>query len=89
MRTLLYILVGSLALSCYAEPTQEDLERVKRRFLLLRFEAPLSAEYRGKSDAELFQVSCRQNRVRCDDVLELLREHDRKFHDRLMEGEKP
>jgi len=69
--------------SCYADPNGDDLARVKSRFLLLRFQAPLTKEYKNMNDKELFEISCRQNRVKCAKVLSLLETENPEFLNKL------
>ncbi len=94
MEIMKYLLPFALLLltvtmvSCYAEPNTEDLERVKSRFLLLRFQAPLTREYRNLTDKELFELSCAQNRVRCSKVYSMLERTDAGFYRKLTGGEK-
>jgi len=65
---------------CYADPREEDLERVKEDFLTIRFLAPFREEWRGLDDESLFELSCQQNRVQCDDVRAMLKEEDPEFY---------
>ena len=72
------------ALRCSpAVPNQGDLERVRSLFLELRFNAVLMPTLREKNDSELFELSCRANRVNCMEVLELLKKEDPAFHKKL------
>lgn len=70
--------------SCYAEPTADDLERVRRQFLVLRFHAPFDPALRGFDDKRLFEMSCQNHRVRCDRVLGMLKIKDMKFYGTLV-----
>jgi hypothetical protein len=79
MKLLIPILFFIL-ISCYAEPGKADLDRVRQQFLVLRFYAPLSAELKNKSDKELFELSCKMNRVRCNKVFTLLQREDVNFY---------
>lgn len=83
---LLYALLASGALPhCYAEPDSDDVDRVKRHFLSLRFQATFDPELRLKDDLQLFQLSCQKNRVKCDRVLNMLKMSDITFYTRLIE----
>lgn len=73
---------------CGAEPTPEDVTRVKEQFLILRFRAPLVAEIRNHTDKQLFERSCKNNRVRCGRVLELIKAEDPAFYNTLTGGGK-
>lgn len=68
---------------CGAEPRPDDVERIKQEFLTFRFRAPLDDRFAGKSDLELFQLICAENRVRCGPVLEMLKESDPAFYEKL------
>ena len=70
---------------CQAEPGPADLGEVKRTFMALRFVAPFHGELRDFNDLELFERSCAQKRVRCEDVLEILKKEDEKFYQTLMQ----
>jgi len=74
------ILILLILVSCYAEPGRADLERVRQQFLVLRFYAPFSNDLKGKNDKELFELSCKMNRVRCSKVLALLQREDVNFY---------
>lgn len=79
-------LLGFVAFSfiaCGAEPRADDVERIKKEFLTFRFRAPLDERFAGKSDLELFRLICAENRVRCEPVLEMLKESDPEFHEKL------
>ncbi|MCB1327457.1 MAG: hypothetical protein H7A21_10835 [Spirochaetales bacterium] len=82
IRLIACLLLSSLAF-CSARPTQEDVTRVQSTFLSLRFRAPLSSELRGRSDMELFRMSCQMQNVRCDDVLEILKSAKPEFYNQL------
>lgn len=73
--------------SCSARPGTEDVKRVREQFLQLRFQAGLSAEYRGKTDRELFEMACKNARVQCPQVLEMLRSQDPEFYAKLQDGQ--
>lgn len=83
MALLAFCLSGTLVLGCGAEPNKGDVERVKQRFLELRFSAPFSPKHRALGDRELFQISCEQMRVRCSQVLERVRAEDPEFYKKL------
>lgn len=87
---LLAMLLGItfVAASCEARPEEADLARVKEHFLAARFQSLFVKDLQGKSDLEIFQFSCAQNRVQCDQVLDLLKEKDPTFYDTL-KGAKP
>lgn len=76
-------LLSILLLGCAARPEESDLVRVKEHFLQMRFQAVFRPELQSKSDMELFLLSCEQNRLRCDPLLEMLKEKDRPFYDAL------
>jgi len=79
--TLLILLAG-----CYAEPTDNDLERVKQQFLVMRFHAPFNEEWNALSDKELYELSCKNNRVQCDLALDTLKKKDTDFYAKLMKN---
>ncbi len=81
---LAIVCAGCLLTACAAEPTAEDVTRVKEQFLVLRFQAPLVAELRHLSDRDLFERSCKNHRVRCDAVLEMLKKDEPDFYNTLM-----
>lgn len=87
-KRLLPLLALVLLTFCGADPTAEDIVRVKEQFLVLRFRAPLVAELRHKSDLELFQRSCKNHRVRCETVLERVKQDDPDFY-RALTSEAP
>ena len=76
-------LLSILLIGCKARPEESDLVRVKEHFLQMRFQAAFRPELQSKSDMDLFLLSCEQNRVRCDPLLEMLKEKDRPFYDAL------
>lgn len=76
-------LLSILPTGCVARPEESDLVRVKEYFLQVRFQAAFKPELQSKSDMELFLLSCEQNRVKCDPLLEMLKEKDRPFYDTL------
>ena len=80
------LLFALTVLGCGARPNTDDVERVKQRFLELRFSAPFQARFRSLEDRELFALSCEQMRVKCPEVLELLKAADPAFYRNL---EKP
>ena len=86
IRLLLISLLGLLSIlliGCVARPEESDLVRVKEHFLQIRFQSAFKPELQAKTDMELFLLSCEQNRVRCDPLLEMLKEKDRPFYDTL------
>jgi hypothetical protein len=80
MVTLLFIFLAG----CYAEPTESDLERVKQQFLVMRFHAPFNNEWNSLSDKELFEKSCKANRVKCGPALDILKKQDPNFYIKLI-----
>ncbi|MCR9143793.1 MAG: hypothetical protein NXI24_16215 [bacterium] len=85
---LLFVLLGFTGfagMACGAEPRADDVERIKKEFLTFRFRAPLDERFADKSDLELFRLICAENRVRCGPVLEMLKESDPEFHEKLHE----
>ena len=68
---------------CGAEPRPDDVQRIKKEFLTVRFRAPLNDQLAGKSDLELFRLICAENRVRCEPVLQMLKESDPDFYEKL------
>lgn len=77
------LVVWIFLLNCSADPVENDAIRVKEQFLVLRFRAATNPELKGKTDQELFEISCINNRVRCDAVLEILSENDPEFYSTL------
>lgn len=79
------LLIISLLLlgGCGADPRPDDVARIKKEFLTLRFRAPLDERFSDKSDLELFRLVCAENRVRCEPVLEMLKESDPEFYEKL------
>ena len=80
---LLVFASSNFLVSCSAQPQDSDLKRVKQQFLQLRFQAATLTEYKNKTDLELFELSCQNNRVKCEPVLELLKKEDPQFYDTL------
>ncbi len=80
---VLLLLIGALGAGCSAKPTTHDVDRVKQRFLELRFSAPFQPRFRSLSDRELFRMSCEQMRVNCTEVLDRLKQTDPQFHAKL------
>ncbi|MBE7437756.1 MAG: hypothetical protein HS115_04805 [Spirochaetales bacterium] len=72
-----------LLLSCSALPSDVDVERVKETFLALRFQSAATDENQGLPDRELFEQACRRVGVRCNHVLQKLKEKDPEFYRRL------
>lgn len=81
-RALISFLVLGM-LSCYARPTDKDVDRVVEEFLHRRFNRSLDPETKGASDKELLQISCKRNQVRCDLVLERIKAVDPEMHKKL------
>ncbi|GIX43327.1 MAG: hypothetical protein KatS3mg129_3060 [Leptospiraceae bacterium] len=75
-----------LFLSCSAEPNKTDLERVVKNFLQLRFQSELDKNLKQYTDYELFQLSCKNNRVKCDKVLKMLEKDNPEFYKKLLES---
>lgn len=87
-RMYVFALVAALSVTvsgCSGSPRPEDVERVKQDFLTLRFHSEFSPELKGKSDLEIFELSCTQNRVRCSTALEMLKASDPEFYAKLHE----
>ncbi|MBX7058006.1 MAG: hypothetical protein K1X75_08055 [Leptospirales bacterium] len=84
MRFLTILIVLLLAAACAAKPQPEDLQRVKKTFLVMRFNAAFDVRLKGLSDRTLFEESCRQNAVRVEETLQLLKENDPAFYSQLM-----
>jgi hypothetical protein len=87
-RIYIFMLIALLAAfvgGCSGSPRPEDVERVKQDFLTLRFHSEFSPELKGKSDREIFELSCTQNRVRCSTALEMLKASDPEFYAKLQE----
>jgi len=74
--------------ACYARPHQADAERVMDEFMNLRFHAPLNAELSGLTDRQLFDMACRSKRVKCDLVLDILKNNNPDFYTRLTTEDK-
>ncbi len=68
----------------YADPNMDDLNRVKKQFLVLRFQAITSPEYQNMNDRQLFRKSCLLSRVSYPRVLAMLKEKDTDFYNKLM-----
>ncbi len=79
----LVAMLAAFAGACSGSPRAEDVERVKQDFLTLRFHSEFSPELKGKSDLEIFELSCTQNRVRCSTALEMLKASDPDFYAKL------
>ena len=86
--TLVVLLLSLAGLSCYANPTDADLDRVKAVFLRSRFMAPFDQSRRDLSDMQLFMLSCRASRVNCGPILKQLQKSDPDFYDRLRKGDR-
>lgn len=74
---------------CYADPSESDVEGVIRDFLVLRFRAPLNEKYRNMTDRDLLELSCRENRVKCDRIMRLIEKKDPRFYALLTGSAKP
>lgn len=72
---------------CRAEPRADDVERIRKDFLELRFRAPLDPRLEDKSDLELFRLVCASQNVQCEPVLEMLKEQDPEFYQTLRQSE--
>lgn len=79
-RILTGLLCLAMLVGCQAEPEQSDVTRVKEYFLQLRFQSAFQPALQSKSDQELFQLSCKANRVDCDRLLQMLKEQDPDFY---------
>ncbi len=77
-----------LLLACYAKPTESDADRVIQEFTALRFQAPLNSEYAKLTDRQIFEFACRSKRVKCDQVLEIVRTRNPDLYKALNAGEK-
>lgn len=86
---ILAVSFSSLFSGCYANPNLDDMDRVKKQFLVLRFQAVNNPEYQRKSDRELFEESCKLNRVSCGRLLILLKQNDTEFYTKLLESSAP
>ncbi|MCS7205007.1 MAG: hypothetical protein NZ853_04870 [Leptospiraceae bacterium] len=71
--------------SCSAEPTKVDVERVIKHFIQLRIQNEITGS--KQSDMELFYISCRNNRVNCDKVLEILKKENPEFYQTLTQNQ--
>ncbi|MCB1307015.1 MAG: hypothetical protein KDK30_02490 [Leptospiraceae bacterium] len=84
------ILIGLFCVSvihCAAEPTEEDVERARSEFLIMRFQAPFVRELRGRSDMELMQMVCRSKNLDCDALLKRIEESDPQFYQQLQSSQ--
>lgn len=82
--TILAVIVFT-GIGCqFANPTMEDVDRVKKQFLVIRFNSTFDPELKNLNDRQLFELSCQYNRVRCDRVLNLLKKNDTEFYSRLI-----
>ncbi len=73
--------------SCRADPRPDDVDRIRKDFLELRFRAPLDPRLENKSDLELFRLVCASQNVQCEPVLEMLKEQDPEFYQTLRQSE--
>ncbi len=85
---LCLLLCLSLSQCSHATPSPDDLVRVKKAFLQLRFNAVFLPNLRDREDKELFEMSCRSNRVNCTEVLQLLKKQDPQFYKKLIGNQK-
>ncbi|MBL8019700.1 MAG: hypothetical protein JNM27_08560 [Leptospirales bacterium] len=86
-RRLIFIFLAlTLLSSCYAKPNEVDATRVKQEFMNMRFQSPLNPEYASMTDRQLFELACRSKRVKCDKVLEIIKEKDPEFFVKLNPG---
>jgi hypothetical protein len=85
MRRIIYIFF-LFFLYCSAEPTKTDLDRVVKNFLQLRYQAELDQNLKNYSDYELFQLSCKNLRVKCNKVLLLLEKENSEFYQTLIKS---
>lgn len=81
---LLICLLSSMTCSG-ADPTKEDMLRVKETYLLFRFQQTFSEQLIQKSDAQLMQLSCAENYVNCDKTLELLKANEPDFYAKYLQ----
>lgn len=84
MKVYKYLLI-LLLFSCLAEPTEIDIDRTIKTFLELRFRSNFDKSLSVYSDYELFQLSCKQNRVKCDKLFNLLKERKEEFYNTLIQ----
>ncbi len=71
-------------IACSAEPNENDLNKTIKTFLELRFRSTYDKNLAQFKEYELFQLSCKQNRVKCNKVLGLLKEKKPEFYHTLM-----
>ncbi|MCE9598035.1 MAG: hypothetical protein K8S54_08705 [Spirochaetia bacterium] len=83
LRLVLPLFALALLTACYAKPTDVDAARVKQEFMNMRFQSPLNPEYASMTDRQLFELACRSKRVKCDQVLEIVKEKDAEFYMKL------
>jgi hypothetical protein len=81
--TLAFLLLTTTFVGCSADPNETDAERVKEQFLSYRFQATFNPETKDLTDKELFEQTCKANRVNCDKVIEILKKKDPAFVDTL------
>ena len=75
-------------LSCFVRnPNQEDLKRVKDTFLQFRFNSFFAQKIEGKTDLELFYLSCHSQRVSCKSILQDLEKEDPIFYKKLVSSQ--
>ena len=81
---LTFILVVGGA--CTANPDERDLALVKRDFLSLRFNAPLSERFVDMSDKQLFEIVCRGRKLNAKEILKIIKTKDPEFYRALGGG---
>lgn len=86
MRKILMAGVLLALAGCYARPTDKDVDRVVEEFLHRRFNRSLESDTKSATDKDLLVVSCKRNQVRCDLVMERLKERDPDMYQKIMEG---
>lgn len=69
-----------------ADPTIEDMKRVRKNYLDLRFQKPFNSTLAEMNDEKLMKLSCAQNHVNCDLVMELLKKNDPEFYKKYQEA---
>jgi len=81
--SIIGLVLSAFFASCTASADASDLNRVKQQFLQMRFQSVLVPELKNKTDLELFQLSCAQNRMNCDQILQMLQSSDPEFYKTL------
>lgn len=85
MKVIKYI-VFLILLNCSAKPNEVDIEKTIKTFLELRFRSSYDKNLSQLKEYELFQISCRQNRVKCDEVLHVLKKTKPEFYNTLIQS---